>query len=179
MPPGTPLRRVRDQEPVLDDALDWELIERGRRTSIEHGGQVALARPVLNVNRCVGGLLSSAIAKPPRRGRARGGLDQRPFRGSAGQSFGALARARRHLHARRRGQRLHRQGTFGRQLVVRPPPDAGYVAEDNVIIGNTVLYGATERPRVLPRPRGRAFRRAQLRRLARSSRASAITAAST
>ena len=113
LPPGTPLRRVRDQEPVLCDALDWNLIEHSK-DAIEHGGRVELERPVLNTNRCVGGLLSGEIAR--RHGAA--GLPEDSinvrFVGSAGQSFGGWLAPRRHLHARRRRQRLHRQGAFGR-----------------------------------------------------------------
>ena len=86
--PGTPRRRVRDQEPVLCDALDWDLIERSQG-AIERGERVALERPVLNTNRCVGGLLSGTIA----RRHGAGGLEEDSiavqFVGSAGQSFGA------------------------------------------------------------------------------------------
>jgi len=85
--PGTPLRRVREAEPVLGDALDWYLIDRATDV-IEHGGQVTIDHPVLNTNRCVGGILSSTIAR--RHGAA--GLEEDSIRvrfvGSAGQSFG-------------------------------------------------------------------------------------------
>jgi glutamate synthase domain-containing protein 3 len=140
--PGTPRRRVRDQEPVLCDALDWELIERSEG-AIERGEQVALERPVLNTNRCVGGLLSGTIA----RRHGAGGLEEDSimvqFVGSAGQSFGAWLAPGVSFTLDGVANDYTGKGLSGGILVVRPPADAGYVAEENVIIGNTVLYGAT------------------------------------
>jgi glutamate synthase domain-containing protein 2/glutamate synthase domain-containing protein 3 len=140
--PGTPRRRVRNQEPVLYDALDWELIERSEG-AIERGEQVELERPVLNTNRCVGGLLSGTIA----RRHGAGGLEQDAIRvqfvGSAGQSFGAWLAPGVSFTLDGVANDYTGKGLSGGILVVRPPADAGYVAEENVIIGNTVLYGAT------------------------------------
>jgi glutamate synthase (NADPH/NADH) large chain/glutamate synthase (ferredoxin) len=140
--PGTPRRRVRDQEPVLCDALDWELIERSEG-AIERGEQVELERPVLNTNRCVGGLLSGTIA----RRHGAGGLEEDSimvqFAGAAGQSFGAWLAAGVSFTLDGVANDYTGKGLSGGILVVRPPADAGYVAEENVIIGNTVLYGAT------------------------------------
>ena len=140
--PGTPRRRVRDQEPVLCDALDWELIERSEG-AIERGEQVELERPVLNTNRCVGGLLSGTIA----RRHGAGGLEEDSimvqFAGAAGQSFGAWLAPGVSFTLDGVANDYTGKGLSGGILVVRPPADAGYVAEENVIIGNTVLYGAT------------------------------------
>jgi glutamate synthase domain-containing protein 3 len=142
MPPGTPLRRVRDQPPVLDDALDWQLIEEAREV-ITNGGRIALARPVLNVNRTVGGLLSNAIAKA----HGAAGLEEDSitveFRGSAGQSFGAWLAPGVSFRLEGEANDYSGKGLSGGTLVVRPPHDAAYAAQDNVIVGNTVLYGAT------------------------------------
>jgi glutamate synthase (NADPH/NADH) large chain/glutamate synthase (ferredoxin) len=142
MPPGTPLRRVRKQEQVLIDALDWELIEAAKAV-IEDGGRISLARPVLNVNRCVGGLLSSAIAQQ----HGAAGLEEDSitveFRGSAGQSFGAWLAPGVTFKLEGEANDYTGKGLSGGTLVVRPPQDAAYLAEKNVIVGNTVLYGAT------------------------------------
>jgi glutamate synthase (NADPH/NADH) large chain/glutamate synthase (ferredoxin) len=141
--PGTPLRRVRDQEPVLCDALDWNLIEHSKN-ALEHGGRVELERPVLNTNRCVGGLLSGEIAR--RHGAA--GLPEDSinvrFVGSAGQSFGGWLARGVTFTLDGVANDYTGKGLSGGVLVVRPPADAAYVAEENVIIGNTVLYGATD-----------------------------------
>src|SRR3954453_20845522 len=56
LPEGAPLRCVRPQEPVLDDALDWDLVE-AARAAIEDGESVSIERTIRNVNRCVGGIL--------------------------------------------------------------------------------------------------------------------------
>jgi glutamate synthase (NADPH/NADH) large chain/glutamate synthase (ferredoxin) len=142
MPPGTPLRRVRKQEQVLIDALDWELIEAAKAV-IEGGGRISLARPVLNVNRCVGGLLSNAIAQQ----HGAAGLEEDSitveFRGSAGQSFGAWLAPGVTFKLEGEANDYTGKGLSGGTLVVRPPQDAAYLAEKNVIVGNTVLYGAT------------------------------------
>jgi glutamate synthase (NADPH/NADH) large chain/glutamate synthase (ferredoxin) len=128
--PGTPLRRVRDQEPVLCDALDWS-------------GRVELERPVLNTNRCVGGLLSGEIA----RRHGAGGLAEDSivvrFNGSAGQSFGAWLAPGVTFVLDGVANDYTGKGLSGGVLAVRPPGDAAYTAEENVIVGNTVLYGAT------------------------------------
>jgi glutamate synthase (NADPH/NADH) large chain/glutamate synthase (ferredoxin) len=140
--PGTPLRRVRDQEPVLCDALDWNLIEHSEN-ALDHGGRVELERPVLNTNRCVGGLLSGEIAR--RHGAA--GLPEDSinvhFVGSAGQTFGGWLARGVTFTLDGVANDYTGKGLSGGVLVVRPPADAAYVAEENVIIGNTVLYGAT------------------------------------
>ena len=142
LPPDAPRRRVRDQEPVLCDALDWNLIEHSKE-AIEHGGRVELQRPVLNTNRCVGGLLSGEIAR--RHGAA--GLPEDSidvhFIGSAGQSFGAWLAPGVVFALDGVANDYTGKGLSGGILVVRPPADAAYLAEENVIIGNTVLYGAT------------------------------------
>jgi glutamate synthase domain-containing protein 3 len=140
--PGTPRRRVRDQEPVLSDALDWDLIERSQ-DAIDRGERVELERPVLNTNRCVGGLLSGEIA----RRCGPDGLEEETikiqFVGAAGQSFGAWLAPGVSFTLDGVANDYTGKGLSGGILVVRPPVDAGYVAEENVIIGNTVLYGAT------------------------------------
>ena len=67
LPPGTPRCRTRPQVPVLDDALDWELVRRCA-PAIEHGEPVKLGPiPVRNVNRTVGGILSGRDRPPSRR----------------------------------------------------------------------------------------------------------------
>jgi glutamate synthase domain-containing protein 3 len=105
--------------------------------------QVEISHPVRNVNRCVGGLLSGTIAR--RHGAA--GLEEDSIRveftGSAGQSFGGWLAAGITFTLIGVANDYTGKGLSGGILAVRPPDDAAYVAEENVIIGNTVLYGAT------------------------------------
>ena len=96
-----------------------------------------------NVNRTVGGLLSHAVTK------ARGAAGLAPgtisftLRGSAGQSFGAWLAPGVELTLIGDANDYVGKGLSGGVLAVRPPEGSGFVAEENVIVGNTVLYGAT------------------------------------
>jgi glutamate synthase domain-containing protein 2/glutamate synthase domain-containing protein 1/glutamate synthase domain-containing protein 3 len=143
LPPGAPRRRTRDQMPVLDDALDWELV-RAATPAIDGGEPVAFGPvTVRNVNRTVGGILSGEIA---RRHGAEGlpeGTIEVAFHGSAGQSFGAWLAPGVTFSLKGETNDYTGKGLSGGVVSVRPPESAGFRAEENVIVGNTVLYGAT------------------------------------
>jgi glutamate synthase domain-containing protein 2/glutamate synthase domain-containing protein 3 len=148
IPEGAPRHRNRPQVPVLDDALDWELV-RACAPALDHGDAVRIgfdrAGPVAvrNVNRAVGGILSGEIAR--RRG-ARGlpeGTIEIAFSGSAGQSFGAWLAPGVTFSLRGETNDYTGKGLSGGVLSVRPPERALFRAEENMIVGNTVLYGAT------------------------------------
>ncbi len=130
VPDGTPLRRTEAQVSPLADALDWQLIDAL--------GSSKRRFEVRNVNRTVGGLLSNHVVK-------RGVKTEAQFElhGSAGQSFGAWLAPGLELTLVGDANDYVGKGLSGGVLAVRPPDDAAYRAEDNVIIGNTVLYGAT------------------------------------
>jgi glutamate synthase domain-containing protein 3 len=142
LPPGTARRRTRPQQPVLDDALDWELV-RNCAPALEHCEQVKLGPvPVRNVNRTVGGILSGEIA---RRHGAEGlpeGTVEISFSGSAGQSFAAWLAPGVTFCLRGETNDYTGKGLSGGVVSVRPPEKARFRAEENMIVGNTVLYGA-------------------------------------
>src|SRR4051812_13447391 len=161
-----PRRRVPPQDSPLPGALDWQLIERAR-DAIDHRKPVTGQFAVRNVNRTVGGLLSSAVTQVH-------GADGLPpetirftLRGSAGQSFGAWLAPGGELTLLGDANDYPGKGLSGGVLAGRPPEDATFRAEENVVIGNTVLYGATS---------GRAFFRglAGERFAVRNSGASAV-----
>jgi glutamate synthase domain-containing protein 2/glutamate synthase domain-containing protein 1/glutamate synthase domain-containing protein 3 len=139
-----PRRRVQPPPAVLDDALDWQLVERAG-PAIERGERISVQLPIRNVNRCVGGILSSHIA------RAHGEQGLAPdsivvdFEGSAGQSFGGWLAPGVTFTLRGDANDYAGKGLSGGVLAVRPRPgmNSEWVAEHNVIVGNTVLYGAT------------------------------------
>ena len=143
LPADTPRGRTRPQVPVLDDALDWELVRRCTR-ALERGEPVRLGPvPVRNVNRTVGGILSGEIA---RRHGAEGlaeGTIEVSFSGSAGQSFGAWLAPGVTFALRGETNDYTGKGLSGGIVSVRPPETALFRAEENMIVGNTVLYGAT------------------------------------
>jgi glutamate synthase (NADPH/NADH) large chain/glutamate synthase (ferredoxin) len=166
LPDGAPLRRIAPPPPVLDDALDWQLLERAR-PAIDSGERVRIETPVRNVNRCVGGILSSHIASA----RGAEGLPEDTIevalRGSAGQSFGGWLAPGVTFTLRGDANDYTGKGLSGGVLAVMPPDGVTFRAEDNVIVGNTVLYGATS---------GRAFFRGRAgeRFAVRNSGASAV-----
>jgi glutamate synthase domain-containing protein 2/glutamate synthase domain-containing protein 1/glutamate synthase domain-containing protein 3 len=141
-PSANARRQTRLPDPVLDDALDHELI-RAAAPALERREPVLIEHQIRNKNRTVGGMLSSEIAR--RHGRA--GLPEGTVRirlhGSAGQSFAAWLAPGVELSLSGEANDYVGKGLSGGVISVRPSPDAKYAAEDNVIVGNTVLYGAT------------------------------------
>ena len=133
---------------------------------------------VRNVDRTVGGLLSHAVTKRHGRAGLPPGTIRIALEGSAGQSFGAWLAPGIELTLTGEANDYAGKGLSGGTLAVRPPTEATFAAEENVIVGNTVLYGATA---------GRAFFRGSpasgsrfvTRGPRRSSRASETTGAST
>ena len=98
---------------------------------------------VRNVNRTVGGLLSHAVTKAHGAAGLPAGTISFTLRGSAGQSFGAWLAPGIELTLVGDANDYVGKGLSGGVLAVRPPDGSAFVAEENVIIGNTVLYGAT------------------------------------
>jgi glutamate synthase (NADPH/NADH) large chain/glutamate synthase (ferredoxin) len=141
---GAPRRRVEPPPAVLEDALDWQLVE-GSAAALEQGRQVRLQMPIRNRNRCVGGILSSHVA----RDHGAAGLPEDSivvdFEGSAGQSFGCWLAPGITFTLRGDAQDYAGKGLSGGVFAMRPRDGMGehFKAEENVIVGNTVLYGAT------------------------------------
>ena len=166
LPEGAPRHRVKPPPPVLDDNLDWQIVEQAQM-AIEQGEPTRLEMPVRNVNRCVGGVLSSRIATRHGAAGLPEGTLEIDFTGSAGQSFGGWLAPGVTFSLRGDTNDYTGKGLSGGVLAVMPPEGVTFAAEDNVIIGNTVLYGATE---------GRAFFRGRAgeRFAVRNSGASAV-----
>jgi glutamate synthase domain-containing protein 2/glutamate synthase domain-containing protein 1/glutamate synthase domain-containing protein 3 len=175
LPSEAPRHRVEPPPAVLEDALDWELVERAESALREHPlptigeGRVHIELPIRNRNRCVGGILSSHIARERGNDGLPEGSIEVDFEGSAGQSFGGWLAPGVTFTLRGDANDYAGKGLSGGTLAVRPREGMGeqFVAEQNVIVGNTVLYGAT---------RGRAFFRglAGERFAVRNSGASAV-----
>ncbi len=130
------------QDHGLSEALDYTLIERAR-PSIETGAPTDLSLPIRNIHRTVGAMLSGEVA---RRHGSRGLPDDTirfHFTGSAGQSFGAFLAKGITLTLEGDANDYVGKGLSGGRLIIRPPNGSSYVPEDNMIVGNVVLYGAT------------------------------------
>jgi glutamate synthase domain-containing protein 2/glutamate synthase domain-containing protein 1/glutamate synthase domain-containing protein 3 len=143
LPAGVPRCRTRPQVPVLDDALDWELVRRCA-PAIERCEPIRLGPvPVRNVNRTVGGILSGEIARRHDMEGLPEGTIEISFSGSAGQSFAAWLAPGVTFSLRGETNDYTGKGMSGGIVSVRPPEAALFRAEENMIVGNTVLYGAT------------------------------------
>jgi glutamate synthase (NADPH) large chain len=137
-----PRHCTRPPDPVLFDSIDHGLLKRCQ-AAIDERRPVRWEQPIENKNRAVGGLLSGEIAR-------RHGLEGLPdgtievrFQGSAGQSFGAWLASGVSLLLEGDANDYTGKGLSGGTLVVRPPRRSRFIPEQNVIVGNVVLYGAT------------------------------------
>ncbi len=143
LPPGTPRSRTRPQVPVLDDALDWELVRKLRpRARARRGRQ---ARPDPRAQRQPHGRRNPVrrdCAPSRLAGPARGNDRDRPV-GLGRSELRGLARAGRDPSLRGETNDYAGKGLSGGIVSVRPPERARFLAEENMIVGNTVLYGAT------------------------------------
>jgi glutamate synthase (NADPH) large chain len=141
--PGRVARRcVQTQDHGLEQALDHQLIEQAR-PALENLTPVEMNFPVRNVHRAVGAMLSGEIA---RRYGSEGLPDetiQIHLTGSAGQSLGAFLAKGVTLTLEGDANDYVGKGLSGGRLVIYPPRTAGFAAEENILIGNVVLYGAT------------------------------------
>jgi glutamate synthase (NADPH/NADH) large chain len=140
-PTDEPRYRTLVQEHGLERALDNKLIAMAK-PALENGERVSFISPVKNVNRTVGTMLSSEVAR-------RYGHEGLPddtihiqLQGTAGQSVGAFLAHGVTLDLVGEGNDYVGKGLSGGRIIVRPNTDFRGRAVDNIIIGNTVLYGA-------------------------------------
>jgi glutamate synthase (ferredoxin) len=135
-------RATTTQDHGLDKAIDVALIARASR-ALEHLEPIEIARPIRNVNRTVGTMLGYEIT---RRHGGKGLPDDTirlRFTGSAGQSFGAFIPRGLTMTLEGDSNDYWGKGLSGGKLAVFPPRQATFAAEENVIVGNVSLYGAT------------------------------------
>ena len=139
--PGVSIYHTEKQDHGLDKALDNELLNLSQ-PALDSKTAVKIDLPVRNTNRTVGAMLSGEVA----RRYGHGGLPEDTInitlRGTAGQSFGAFVAHGVSLELIGEGNDYVGKGLCGGRLVVYPPAETPIIAEDNIIVGNTVLYGA-------------------------------------
>jgi glutamate synthase (NADPH/NADH) large chain/glutamate synthase (ferredoxin) len=142
VPHGTPIRSVERQPDILAEQLDWDLL-RASKDALEGQKRVSRVLAITNRNRTTGTLLSYFVtAKYGEAGLREDTIDLH-FNGNAGQSFGAFLARGITLRVRGDANDYTGKGLSGGKLVVSPPGDASYAAEDNIVVGNVALYGAT------------------------------------
>ncbi len=141
-PYGQSMHQTVGQDHGLEDALDVELM-RLAQPAILDGQHVEIDLPIRNVNRTVGTMLGHQITKQWKgAGLPDGTIDIR-LHGSAGQSFGAFLPSGVTMRLEGDANDYLGKGLSGGRLVVLPPPTSPFVAEEQIIAGNVIAYGAT------------------------------------
>jgi len=135
--------KTREQTHDVADSLDWDLIDEAE-PALDSREPVAISTDVDNTNRAVGATLSNEVS-------TRFGGDGLPddtiscrLEGTAGQSFGAFLQQGITMDLVGTANDYVGKGLSGGKLTIRTPENANYAAEDNVVIGNVALYGATQ-----------------------------------
>lgn len=140
--PGVATHRVRKQDHRLHVRLDNKLIDESEVT-LDRGLPVTIEADIVNTDRALGSTLSYRVSK-------KFGLQGLPqdtihvtLRGNAGQSFGAHLAPGITLELEGDANDYVGKGLSGGRVIVYPPKDSPFKAEENILIGNTCLYGAT------------------------------------
>ena len=126
----------------VQDVKDIHIIKACKQ-SIETGDEVNLSYRIANTDRAVGTMLSGVIAKQYGEAGLPDGTINIKFKGSAGQSFGAFLAKGITFKLEGETNDYFGKGLSGGRIVIMPPHKSAFVAEDNIIAGNTGLYGAT------------------------------------
>jgi len=141
--PGDALHKVREQDHGLEMSLDLTQLIPKAAAALDNKEPVEIQLPIRNVNRTVGAILGYEISH-------RYGAEGLPedtirvqFTGSAGQSFGAFIPKGVSFTLKGDANDYVGKGLSGGRLCVFPPSESEFVAEENIIIGNVALYGAT------------------------------------
>ena len=141
MGPDVAIYNSEKQDHGLDKALDHEMIKQAQ-PALENGESVKIETEIFNYNRTFGTMLSGEVAR--RYGHA--GLPDDSIyikaKGTAGQSFGAWVAKGVTIELAGEGNDYVGKGLSGGRLVIYPPAESKLVPEENIIVGNTVLYGA-------------------------------------
>jgi len=139
---GKAIRAVSPQANKLNDHLDWQLLEKAE-PAIEQAKHTVIEMPIHNTNRTVGTILSNKIVgKHGEKGLPDNTLEIILY-GSAGQSFGAFLAPGVTLKLVGDSNDYLGKGLSGGRIVVRTPEGSPFMSHENIIVGNTVLYGAT------------------------------------
>ena len=138
----TTLYHSKEQIHDLSNVLDQQLL-RGAKKAVEQSEEVNLDFAIKNTDRAVGAMLSGVIAKKyGEEGLPEDTINVK-FKGSAGQSFGAFLTKGVDFKLEGEANDYFAKGLAGGRITILPPIRSNFAAEDNIIAGNTGLYGAT------------------------------------
>ncbi len=141
--PGVPVRPGNTQDHGIDRSRDMLVLLEAAKPALENQEPVKLSLPIQNVNRTVGTILGSDVTRKYGNNGLPDDTIDFTFNGSAGQSFGAFVPAGMTLRLEGDANDYFGKGLSGGKLVVYPPKEATFVAEESIVIGNVALYGAT------------------------------------
>lgn len=139
---STDIHNTHEQVHKIQDVMDRELI-RLANPAIRSGEKVWIAKDIGNTDRTVGAMLSGAISKRYGETALPANTVNCTFRGSAGQSFGAFLVKGVSFRLEGDTNDYLGKGLSGGKITVVPPHGTTFLPEDNIIVGNTLLYGAT------------------------------------
>jgi glutamate synthase domain-containing protein 3 len=139
---GTEFYKTMDQDHGLDLALDNELI-RLAQVALDTGDKVEIETEVININRVVGTMLSNEVTKRWKEKMLPEDTINIKLSGSAGQSLGAWLAKGITLTVEGDANDYVGKGLSGGKIIIYPPKNSTFKAEENVIAGNVNLYGAT------------------------------------
>ena len=138
---GRAIRKINPQPDKLADHLDWQILEK-IKSAIDSGQKAKLEMPIRNVNRTVGTIISNYIVRKHGPKGLPDDTIELAFAGSAGQSFGAFLAPGITLKLTGQSNDYLGKGLSGGRIVVKTPEDSPFAAQENIIVGNTLLYGA-------------------------------------
>jgi glutamate synthase (NADPH/NADH) large chain len=139
---GNDFRCTKKQDHKIEHVLDLEII-RKTKPAIEKSLPVEMIIEIGNTDRAVGAMLSGEIAKRYGNKGLQDGTITVSFKGPAGQSFGAFLAAGITFHLEGEANDYLGKGLSGGRIAVIPPMSRNFIPENNIIAGNTLLYGAT------------------------------------
>ena len=138
----TEVFNTRKQDHGLDKALDNVLIEKSK-AAIEKGEKVNIEEDIININRVVGTMLSNEVSKVWEAEGLPEDTINIKLNGSAGQSLAAWLVKGITMTLEGDANDFVGKGLSGGKLIIYPPKDSSFKAEENVLLGNVALYGAT------------------------------------
>ncbi|MEJ2646909.1 MAG: glutamate synthase large subunit [Sedimentisphaerales bacterium] len=136
------IRLSSKQAVKINDHIDWQILEKVK-PALENKKKLVLEMPIRNINRTVGAILSNRIVNKYGSEGLPDGTIEITFDGSAGQSFGAFLVHGVTLKLIGESNDYLGKSLSGGRIVVRTPENSTFAAHENIIVGNTLLYGAT------------------------------------
>ncbi|MCF6251814.1 MAG: glutamate synthase large subunit [Methylococcaceae bacterium] len=139
---GVEVYKTIAQDHGLDKVIDNKLIKLSK-DALENGNKVSIELPIINTDRTVGTILSHTLVKKWGAQMLPEGTINIKFNGSAGQSFGAFLARGITMEIEGDANDYVGKGLSGGNITVYPPKNSTFEANENIIVGNVVLYGAT------------------------------------